>query len=510
MTTNIVNVFEPAQFGIGDGATTQFQIGGPREAVTSITPSGVWRQDWQGNQRLYPTPRTNYAPWSEDFSNGARTRLNLNSVTPGQSGAPNGAQTVTRLVETTGPGQRRIAQSVELAGSYGNTFTASVYVRPDANRTGFCLYPNSGGAGVLARFNLLDGTIGPVSFIGGATGSVGITAIANGWFYIKVTVTYPNPVTETGFWIYFSSNPNLGNANYTGDGVSGIDLWGAALVEGENPGSYIPTVSLPVTLTDYLASPTGLITMGQVPDLGASLTWTGSYTYEYRDDVPTLADRTVISQYANSPTLRQLIRNMDEYINPDTDFDAFYDYVWNVETAQGFGLDIWGRIVGVGRMLTIPGAGVYLGYQEAYTAPTAATGAQPFGQAPMYVGAASTQTYRLADDAYRKLILVKALANISDCTSPSLNRLLSNLFSGRGRCYVSDTGQMEFRYVFEFALEPYEIAILTQSGVIPKPAAVLANVLQVDLPTTFGFNEALMQPFGSGVFFTSSGLINAS
>lgn len=225
---------------------------------------------------------------------------------------------------------------------------------------------------------------------------------------------------------------------------------------------------------------------------------------------PGLVARTIISQYANSPTLVQLANNMDEYINPDTDFDAFYDYVWNVETAQGFGLDIWGRIVGVGRMLTIPGAGTYLGYQEAYTAPTAATGAQPFGQAPMYVGTSSTQTYRLADDAYRKLILVKALANISDGTSPSLNRLLSNLFAGRGRCYVSDTGKMEFRYVFEFALEPYEIAILTQSGAIPKPAAVLANVLQVDLPTTFGFNEALMQPFGSGVFFTSSGLINAS
>jgi len=250
--------------------------------------------------------------------------------------------------------------------------------------------------------------------------------------------------------------------------------------------------------------------MGQVPAIGAALTWTGSYTYEYREDAPTLADRTVISQYANSPTLRQLIHNMDEYINPDADFDAFYDYVWNVETAQGFGLDVWGRIVGVGRMLTIPALETFLGYQEAYTAPTAATGAQPFGQAPMYVGAASSQTYRLADDAYRKLILVKALANISDCTSPSLNRLLSNLFAGRGRCYVTDTGLMEFRYVFEFALEPYEVAIMTQSGAIPKPAAVLANVLQVDVPTTFGFNEAVMQPFGSGVFFTSSGLIHAS
>ena len=220
------------------------------------------------------------------------------------------------------------------------------------------------------------------------------------------------------------------------------------------------------------------------------------------DPKPGLVARTIISQYANSPTMVQLINNMDEYINPDADFDAFYDFVWNVETAQGFGLASWGRIVDIGRMLTVPDDVSYLGYEEAISW-------QPFNQAPFYAGVQSTQTYRLADDAYRKLILVKALANISDCTSPSLNRLLSNLFAGRGRCYVSDTGNMEFRYVFEFALEPFEIAVLTQSGAIPKPAAVLANVLQVDLPTTFGFNEALMQPFGSGVFFTSSGLIHA-
>lgn len=510
MTTNIVNVFEPAQFGIGDGATTQFQIGGPREVVTSITPTGVWRQDWQGNQLLYPTPRTNFARWSEDFSNGAWARLNLGSVTPSQPGSPNGGSTVTRLVESTATGQRRIAETVQLAGASSTTFTAGVFVRPDPNRTGIVIYPNSGGSGCIVRFNLTDGNIVLVSNVGAGTGSAAIRALANGWYFLSVTVNYPAMVAASNFWIYFSNDPNLGNASYAGDGVSGIDLWGASFVEGGHPGSYIPTVALPATLTDYSVSSTGLITLGQVPAIGAALTWTGSYTYEYREDAPTLADRTVISQYANSPTLRQLVQNMDEYINPDTDFDAFYSYVWNVETAQGFGLDIWGRIIGVSRMLTIPGAGAYLGYKEAYTAPTAATGAQPFGQAPMYVGTASTQTYRLADDAYRKLILVKALANISDCTSPSLNRLLSNLFAGRGRCYVSDTGQMEFRYVFEFALEPYEIAILTQSGAIPKPAAVLANVLQVDLPTTFGFNEALMQPFGSGVFFTSSGLIHAS
>lgn len=504
MTTNIVNVFEPAQFGIGDGATTQFQIGGPREVVQSIAPTGVWRQDWQGNQPLYPTARTNLFAWSSEFTQSywSKTR---SSISPSSVVGPDGAPAFKLTEDTTANNTHTIARVITPAGAATYTLTWTVkaaerrYVRVTVGNFANLANPND------VNVDLLTGQV----FATDANRAF-VTMLADGWVRISTTVTTIPTPGNIGPQLALATALSGSNVTYTGDGVSGVYVAMTQFEESAFPTSYIPTSAAPATVTDYSALATGLITMGQVPDVGAALTWTGSYTYEYGDDAPTLADRTVISQYANSPTLRQLIRNMDEYINPDTDFDAFYDYVWNVETAQGFGLDIWGRIVGVGRMLTIPVAETYLGYQEAYTIPTAATGAQPFGQAPMYVGTTSSQTYRLADDAYRKLILVKALANISDCTSPSLNRLLTNLFAGRGRCYVSDTGQMEFRYVFEFALEPYEIAILTQSGAIPKPAAVLANVLQVDLPNTFGFNEALMQPFGSGVFFTSSGLINAS
>jgi hypothetical protein len=227
---------------------------------------------------------------------------------------------------------------------------------------------------------------------------------------------------------------------------------------------------------------------------------------------PAFPRNTVISQYANSPTILALIDAMYDAISPDADIDAFYDFVWNVDTAQGFGLDIWGRIVNVSRNLTIPGTTTYLGFNEAYTAITAATGAQPFGQAPFYTGVQATNTYILADDAYRTLILVKALANISDCTVPNLNKLLQTLFAGRGRCYVTDTGAMEMRYVFEFQLLPFELAILTQSGAVPRPAAVYARVLTVDVPTTFGFSEAgIYEPFGQGVFFNgANGLQNAA
>ena len=221
--------------------------------------------------------------------------------------------------------------------------------------------------------------------------------------------------------------------------------------------------------------------------------------------------KTLISQYANSPTIVSLLNSMDEWINPCADLEQFYTVVWNLPTAQGFGLDIWGRIVGVTRYLNVPSTETYIGFGEAYTAPTASTGVQPLGQAPFYSGhAAATQTYELTDDAFRTLILAKAASNISDGTAASINNLLLLLFAGRGRCYCNDLGAMQMRLTFEFSLQPFEQAILTQSGVIPRPAGVQLFLAEVPNLACFGFAEmgAGITPFNDGTFF--NGQIDAA
>lgn len=205
-------------------------------------------------------------------------------------------------------------------------------------------------------------------------------------------------------------------------------------------------------------------------------------------------EQTIASQYANSPILLQLIQNMNEHIDPSADLQAFYDYVWNIDTAVGFGLNIWGRIVGVGRELTVELDEDYFGFNDGHQYDF-----KPFGEAPFYTGVHSTGTVKLSDDAYRTLILVKALANISRTTSPALNQLLQNLFAGRGRCYVNDMGNMTMRYTFEFFLEPYEVSIIKYSGALPRPAAVQVTVINTDT-VFFGFQGSGGYPFGEGTF----------
>lgn len=217
-------------------------------------------------------------------------------------------------------------------------------------------------------------------------------------------------------------------------------------------------------------------------------------------------EQTIISQYANSATIVGLIQYMNQYLDSHANFDQFYDYVWNVETAQGFGLDILGRIVGINRIIQIPQAPLYLGFEEALP------GSFTFNSQPFYSGPAATQSFSLSDDAYRQLILLKALANISAMSAPAINQLLLNFFGSDSRAYVVDEGKMQLRYVFEFLLTPVQFAIITTSGALPHPAGVTVRVMSISLPT-FGFAEAgtaSAAPFNQAPFLSSGAITNVT
>jgi hypothetical protein len=178
---------------------------------------------------------------------------------------------------------------------------------------------------------------------------------------------------------------------------------------------------------------------------------------------------TVISQYGNSSILSQLMDNYNQYIDPAADLDNFYKYIWNVDTATGNGLDIWGRIVGISRYLAVDPNPIYFGFSNG-------SGFAPFNQAPFYSNGGASGTYALSDEAFRLLIMIKALTNISETTIPALNQILTNLFLGRGQAYVIDNGGMSMTMHFEFSLAPFEIAMLATSGAIAHPAGVLVSI----------------------------------
>lgn len=211
-----------------------------------------------------------------------------------------------------------------------------------------------------------------------------------------------------------------------------------------------------------------------------------------------------MKQYAASPVIQQLISDRASYF-PNSWQDQFYNNIWNINTAQGIGLDIWGRIVVIGRNIQIPIVN-YFGFT---TTPPQTW--DPFGQESFYTGPASTTTFALADNAYRVLILAKALANIAKDDAKSLNKILKQLFPGRGRAWVNDLGSMAMRFNFEFVLEPWEMAVLTTGGVLPRPAGVGVTIAQIPVDT-FGFFEAGAdsQPFNQGTLLSNGAVANAN
>ncbi len=190
-------------------------------------------------------------------------------------------------------------------------------------------------------------------------------------------------------------------------------------------------------------------------------------------------EATILSQYATSATIVQLITNMNSYLSPLANIDAFFDNVWNINTAVGYGLDVWSRIVGVGRVLAIEST-VYFGFQG----PSGASGTG-LNQGIFYNGETVTSNYTLLDDPFRALILAKALANICNGTIPAINQILINLFGPdgplpvEGNCYCTDGLNMTMTYTFGSALTPVQLAIVQQSGVLPRPCGVQATIVQV-------------------------------
>jgi hypothetical protein len=184
--------------------------------------------------------------------------------------------------------------------------------------------------------------------------------------------------------------------------------------------------------------------------------------------------QTVLKQFSNSPILLALLADFDQWIDADKFSADFLAFVWDISTAQGFGLDIWGRILGQSRFVQIAQTpGDNFGYNIG-----AAIGTQwqPWNQAPFFGGAAAgTTSFPLTDSYYRQLLLVKAATNVALCDCPSINALMRAMFSARGRAYVGyDAAHpMHISYHFEFFPTAVEKSII-ESGLFPQPAGTTA------------------------------------
>lgn len=203
---------------------------------------------------------------------------------------------------------------------------------------------------------------------------------------------------------------------------------------------------------------------------------------------------TLMSQYANSPVICNLIESMNECIDPARSIDDFYRLAFNVKTAQSFGLDIWGRIVGVNRNISIPPDDI-----DTFGFKTSPQAFQPFNSYPFSSAGARFSSYHLSDERFRLLIMIKAAANILHATAPNINKYLRMIFPEK-RVYFLITGHMKGRYFFEFTPNKFERHIIYNLQLLPRPSGVLIDYRESPPAGIFGFSGTGFQPFNQGSF----------
>jgi hypothetical protein len=105
------------------------------------------------------------------------------------------------------------------------------------------------------QFNISNGVITPATQTNNLITSATAVSVGDGWFRCSVTYTLSGTVTTHGLRLQLLSSD--GNILYTGDGYSGVYVWGAQTEYGTFASSYIPTVATTVTRQDDIAQMTG-------------------------------------------------------------------------------------------------------------------------------------------------------------------------------------------------------------------------------------------------------------
>lgn len=195
------------------------------------------------------TPK-NLLGFTEEFNNAAWGKNN-STVTTNAITDPNGYLNADAIIETAQVSPATAFHSVAQAitkPAVNITYTATVYAKYKGRQMPISF--GSGASGVAGRVDLQTGTVvgtGGTYGTGWTFGSLTMSPVGNGWYRIALTATTDTLTTAS---LQYSLHDGTTNV-YTGDGVSGVYLWGAQISDSASVDPYVYNPAAAPTSTAY-------------------------------------------------------------------------------------------------------------------------------------------------------------------------------------------------------------------------------------------------------------------
>lgn len=180
---------------------------------------------------------------TQTFSNASWTKYGGNIADNVTYDPVYGQKTADAFIETNGHTDAKyMVQGFSFVS--GTAYTMSIYAKAIGNRHIALILPDVAyGSFYIAFFNLSAGTFTLNANASGGGGVATMTPIIDGWY--RCTFTATATITATSDVQYRILNNSANTNNYTGDGISGLYLWGAQTEVGSVASKYKRVATYP-------------------------------------------------------------------------------------------------------------------------------------------------------------------------------------------------------------------------------------------------------------------------